>query len=462
MMMPIEDVISKFEKLHEKVEIIPTIASWDKLIKLSCKLSKVQASLDVADRMCQSGLAVSIESFHPILHACDRTSEFDLALQIYSVIRQYNLEPSGDTLKSLIVLYVKMKDFEGAYNIFKDAREMKVMPTAGMYNALMAGYFREKNNHGALTVLQQMQDLDVKPDSETYSYLISNCGSEEDIIKYHDEMQQTGVQTTKHVHMALINAYAKFGKFKKAKQVIRDAVIPSKHLNEIRSVLVSALCSNGKISEALLEYDEIRQAGDKIEPKTVISLIENLQNEENLDKLRQLLDELIDSSYWCDGCSRVILYCVRHNLARPAVELLKKLKKKDESSTYIVIDQLFSDIWSTEPTNMEIGLELLRAVKEELHLCVSRISLDFLLSTCLKAKDLLGAQLVWSEYKDAGLPYNILTFLRMYQTLLASGDHNAASNILNQITKDDPHVRYIIESCKATYGKKYSEKEKNA
>ncbi|XP_020593997.1 pentatricopeptide repeat-containing protein At4g04790, mitochondrial isoform X2 [Phalaenopsis equestris] len=453
--LAVEDIISKFEKLHEKIEVIPTVASWDKLIKLSCNLSKVQVSLDIADRMCRSGLVVSVESFHPILHACEQTSEFDLVHHIYSVICRHNLKPSGDTFKSLIVLCTKMKDFEGAYNLLKDAREMKVMPMTGMYNAVMAAYFREKNNYGALMVLQQMQDLNIKPDSETYSYMISNCGSEEDIVKYYDEMQHTGVQATKYVYMALINAYATFGKFEKAKQVIRDADIPHRYLNEIRSVLVSALSSNGQISEALIAYDEIKQAGDKIQPKAAISLIENLQNEGNLDRLQQLLDDLIESSYWFDGCSRVVLYCVRHNLARTAVELLEDLKKKDESSTYIVIDQVFSGIWSNETTNLEIGLELLRAIKEELHLCVSRISLDFLLSTCVKAKDALRAQLVWSEYEVAGLPYNILTFLRMYQALLASGDINAASNILKRITKDDPHVRYVIESCKATYSNKH-------
>lgn len=460
--MLVEEIISKFEKLHEKVEVIPMIASWDKLIKFACNLSKVHAAVNIAERMCQSGLAVSIESFHQILHSCDRTSQVDLVHQIYSVLRHYNLKPTEDTFKSLIVLYVKMRDFEGAYNLLKDAMDMMVMPTAGMFNALMAGYFREKNNHSALKVLQKMQDLDIKPDSETYSYLISNCGSEKDVVKYCDEMQQAGVYTTKYVYMALINAYANCGKFEKAKQVIRDAAIPSRHLNEIRSVLVSALSSNGQIYEALHEYDKIMQAGDKIEPKAAINLIEHLQNEGNLDRLWHLLDELTDSGYWFDGCSRVVLYCVRNNLARPAVDLLGRLKKKDESSTYIAIDQVFSDIWNAEPTNLEIGMELLRAIKEELHLSVSRISLDFLLSTCIKAKDPLRAQLIWSEYENAGLPYNILTFLRMYQALLMSGDHKAAANILKRIPKDDNHVRYVIESCKATFGTKYSMMENDA
>lgn len=39
--LKVEDIVSKFEKLHKKFEVIPTVTSWDKLIKLSCNLSKV-------------------------------------------------------------------------------------------------------------------------------------------------------------------------------------------------------------------------------------------------------------------------------------------------------------------------------------------------------------------------------------------------------------------------------------
>jgi len=44
-------------------------------------------------------------------------------------------------------------------------------------------------------------------------------------------------------------------------------------LNEIRSVLVSALASNAQIADALKIYDEMKQAGCNLEPKAVISLV---------------------------------------------------------------------------------------------------------------------------------------------------------------------------------------------
>lgn len=83
----------------------------------------------------------------------------------------------------------------------------------------------------------------------------------------------------------------------------------------------------------------------------------------------------------------------------------------DNSTQISLIIQVFSQIWETTPTNLKIGLELLQAVKElELH--PTRASLDFLLSTCVKAKDSQIAWFIWSEYETAELEYNVLTFVR--------------------------------------------------
>lgn len=449
--LTVEEVISKFKNLHEKFEVRPTSASYAELVEYCCNSLKVHAALEVVGHMCQSGLTPSIDMLQPILQASEQSLELDLVRPVYSMIRDHNLKPKGETFKSMISLCVKMKDFEGAYNMLKDLQEMNVMPTANMYNAIMAGYFREKDVAGGLMVLKQMEHADVKPNSETFSYLISNCGCEEDIIKYYEEMQHTGVQVTKHVYMALINAYANCKQFEKAKQVILDEGIPVKNINEIKSALVSALASNGQMSDAFKIYDEVKEAGCHLEPKAIISLIEHLRSEGELDKLLRLLEELKELSGWFDGCGRIVLYCIRYKHISSAVDLLKQLKEKDELATAVVFDQIFSLISETEPTDLETGLDLLRAIKEVLDLHPSRTSLDFLLSACASAKDPQRAQLIWEEYQEAGFPFNVLTKLRMYQVLLASGEKKSAMKFLKKIPKDDPHVRSIIKSCERTY-----------
>ena len=44
-------------------------------------------------------------------------------------------------------------------------------------------------------------------------------------------------------------------------------------MNEIKSVLVSALAINGKVDDALGIYEELKQAKCNLEPKAVLSLI---------------------------------------------------------------------------------------------------------------------------------------------------------------------------------------------
>lgn len=65
-----------------------------------------------------------------------------------------------------------------------------------------------------------------------------------------------------------------------------------------------------------------------------------------------------------------------------------------------------------ENPGLKIGIALLKAIKEDVKLHPSRKCLDFLLSACVKGKDLQIAQLVWKEYEIIGLPYNILSYLR--------------------------------------------------
>lgn len=82
----------------------------------------------------------------------------------------------------------------------------------------------------------------------------------------------------------------------------------------------------------------------------------------------------------------------------------------------IDINQVFSQIAEMEPiepTDVQFGLDLLRELKEEIGIQPPRMSLGFLLIACAKAKDKHRSYAVWREYKTAGLPYNIVTYLRL-------------------------------------------------
>ncbi|EYU33603.1 hypothetical protein MIMGU_mgv1a009484mg [Erythranthe guttata] len=305
-----------------------------------------------------------------------------------------------------------------------------------------------------MDVLKQMEDADVKPDSVTYSYLIANSHCEKDMIKFYEDMGESGVAPTKQVFMALINAYASLGQFEKAEKVVLDERIPVKNLNEIKSVLVAALASNGQLSGALNIYEEIKKAECGLDPKAIRCLIEHFQSEGEIDRSLQLLEELSDSRYWTDACFRIISHCVRHENLRSAVDLLKQLKDKfnhAEIALEVLFDEVFCIFAEKESTDMQFGLDLLQAVKEEIGVRPSRKSLDFLLSACVYAKDAKTAIVIWEEYENAGLPYNVLSFVRMYQALLAAGDRKSAAKILNKIRQDDPHVRCVIKASEETF-----------
>ncbi|XP_062077813.1 pentatricopeptide repeat-containing protein At4g04790, mitochondrial-like isoform X2 [Humulus lupulus] len=326
--LAVEDVILTFKNLHSKLEVTPSSASYEKLVKYCCDIRKVHAALGLVDEMCDGGLTVSAEAINNLLLACALSHNFNLVNRVYSLICRHNLQPNAETFRMMINLCVRMKDIAGAYNLLGDLEKMKMVPTANMYNIIMAGYFREKNFNGALMVLKQMEESKIKPDSKTLSYLISNCVSEEDINKYCEQLKHSGIQVTRDIYMALINAYATCGQFEKAKQIASEKWVSTNHLTEVKSVLVQALASHGQFSDALNMYEEMKQAGCNLDSKAVISLIEHYESDGGSSTLIQLLEELHDPDYWFDGCCRVILYCVRYKNLSTAVDLLKQLKHK--------------------------------------------------------------------------------------------------------------------------------------
>ncbi|GJN18922.1 hypothetical protein PR202_gb06134 [Eleusine coracana subsp. coracana] len=468
--MTVEDIVIAFHEWHEKFEVLPSIAAYDKIISICCNALQTRLALDVADRMCKSNSDVPIESFHPIIHACEQRCELDM--------------------------------FEGAYSILTDAEESREISTTSLYNAIMLGYYREKNHNGAQMVMAQMHIAGVKPDSETFSYLIMNCESEENISKEHiqtegqlDIMYQLLEELidssswfeggSRALLYCVQNNYleAAIDLLKQLKE--KDETSTYMVIDKTRLALDVAdrMCkSNSDVPiesfhpiihacEQRCELDMFEGAysiltdaeeSREISTTSLYNAImlgyyreEHIQTEGQLDIMYQLLEELIDSSSWFEGGSRALLYCVQNNCVQnnyleAAIDLLKQLKEKDETSTYMVIDKVFGQIWDVEPTKLDLGMKLLHAIKD-LRLNISRTSLDFLLSACVKAKDSQQAQKIWTEYESAGLPHNVLTSLRMYQALFSSGSRKAAKKLLKTIPKEDAHVRYIIESCHIQY-----------
>ncbi|KAJ4876421.1 Pentatricopeptide repeat-containing protein [Raphanus sativus] len=462
--LTVEDTIIKFNKMHEELDVIPSSTSYEKLVKYSCDSNEVVTALDVVEKMGEAGLTITADILHSLLHAIDEVLEFNLVRKIHSIMCTKSVKPSSENFRSMIRLCTRIRDFEGAYNMLGNLKNFNLEPNSSMFNCILAGYFREKNVCSALMVVKQMKEAGVKPDSITYGYLINNCNREDTITKYYNEMKQAGVQATKRIYMSLIDAYAASGQFDKAKQVLLEPDVPARYQNELKSELISALASHGKRADALSIYEEMKKTNCQVDPKSIISLIEYSDLDGDLNTLVQLADDLQDDNSWIDGFFRMILFAVRNRKSSNILDLLKRnkvrLSKKDIHVEYH-FDEVFWAIAETEPTEMKLGMDLLRYMKEELEFAPSRKCLDFLLHACVNAKDMESGLLVWKEYQSAALPCNVLSFLRMYQVLLAAGDLEGAKKLVTKIPKDDKDVQHVIEESQIVYSQTPEKKKSN-
>ncbi|KAF8112124.1 hypothetical protein N665_0066s0002 [Sinapis alba] len=462
--LTVEDTVLKFNKMHEELDVMPSSTSYEKLVKYSCDSNEVVTALDVVEKMGEAGVTITADILHSLLHAIDEVLEFTLVRRIHSIMCTKSVKPSSENFRSMIRLCTRIRDFEGAYNMLGNLKNFNLEPNSSMFNCILAGYFREKNVCSALMVVKQMKEAGVKPDSITYGYLINNCNREDTITKYYNEMKQAGVQATKRIYMSLIDAYAASGQFEKAKQVLLDPDVPARYRNELKSELITALASHGKRADALSIYEGMKETKCQVDPKSIISLIEYSDSHGDLNTLVQLADDLQDDNSWIDGFFRMILFAVRNRKTSNILDLLKgnkvRLSKKDIHVEYH-FDEVFWAIAETEPTEVKLGMALLRYMKEELGFVPSRKCLDFLLHACVNAKDMENGLLVWKEYQFAALPCNVLSFLRMYQVLLAAGDLEGAKTLVTKIPKDDKDVQHVIEESQIVYSETPEKKKSN-
>ncbi|CAI0380124.1 unnamed protein product, partial [Linum tenue] len=272
-LLKVEDVILKFKELHSNLGIKPSMGSYEQLIAYCCDKLKVYVALDLVDQIYEDQLSLSMDTFCKLLDAIDESSEFVLLVSFFFTLSYPSLFLG--CIVSLLVFcnLVSITQFDLAYAMLEDLKNRGFKPTATMFNVIMGGFFRQKNTYSALKVLKDMELADVKPDSQTYSYLIGNCVSEDQIVKYHEKMQLDVVKSTKHVPMALVNAYAASGNFEKAKQVLIKAFTLLKFNEDVKSVLVSALACHGQFFDALAIYKEFKDAGNNITSKAVRNLI---------------------------------------------------------------------------------------------------------------------------------------------------------------------------------------------
>ncbi|XP_031282918.1 pentatricopeptide repeat-containing protein At4g21880, mitochondrial-like [Pistacia vera] len=406
---------------------------------MSTEVDAIDKIEEFLDEIFGARSTLSTSTLNSILIACEDEDVNELVQlcqvqRIYSVICLHNLKPNSETFRSMIRLCVRREDviyvetLHGAYAMLGDVKKMNLMVTADMYNAIMAGYFRQKDTDGTLKVLKQMEKADVKPNSQTFSYLIQNCSNEKDIIKYYHGMTCFGVQVTKGVFKALINAYASCGEFEKAKQVILDKGIPVQSLHKIKGSLVATLASNGQLFDAFVIYEEIKQAGWRLEPKAIRALIEQLHSEEDLSRSIQLLEELGDPKDWIS-----------------AIALLKQLNDyDDELAGDVLFREVFHLIEETEPPDLQFGLDLLRFIKNELHFALSYEWLRSLRSIFVKEKNIQISRLIWKEFVTTD--YSYYSYLCMYEDLLISGDHQGAWKIISKIPKGDSDTNELINA----------------
>ncbi|KAM7474467.1 hypothetical protein LguiB_021710 [Lonicera macranthoides] len=165
------------------------------------------------------------------------------------------------TWTAMVTGYSKVKDLESARRYFNEMPEKSVVS----WNAMLSGYAQNGFAEEAVELFNDMMNVRVQPDETTWVAVISSCSSRgdpclaESLVKMLDNK---GIPMNCFVKTALLDMYAKCGRFETASKIFND--LGSRRNSVTWNAMISAHTRVGDLTSA-------RELFDSMPEKNVVS-----------------------------------------------------------------------------------------------------------------------------------------------------------------------------------------------
>lgn len=201
--------------------------------------------------------------------------------------------------KNLISLYVSCHLHDYAKHVFDT---MENPCEISLWNGLMAGYTKNYMYVEALELFEKFLRYPfLKPDSYTYPSVLKACGGLSRVVlgrMIHTCLIKTGLLMDIVVGSSLVGMYAKCNAFEYAIQMFNE--MPEKDV-ACWNTVISCYYQNGKFEEALRYFGAMRRFGFEPNSVTITTAISSCARLLDLDRGREIHEELIDSGFLMDS-----------------------------------------------------------------------------------------------------------------------------------------------------------------
>ncbi|KAM7465335.1 hypothetical protein LguiB_012897 [Lonicera macranthoides] len=272
------------------------------MYKQACKLFKINENprvvLDVVEAIRREGCLVSVKAFKLVLNLCREAKLANEGLWVLRKMKELNCRPDTTSYNVVIGLLCENGDVDEANRLIGEMGLVDLYPDMITYAAMVKGFCEKGRLDDACRLFKAMRGNGCSPNVVLYSTLLDGVcrfGSSAKALELLGEMEKVGGDCNPNV-------------------VTYTSVI-------------QRFCERGWSMEALSIFDRMEACGCAPNRVTVVTLINELCLEEDLEAAYKLIDWVVERDYVSNSeCySSLVVSLSRKRKSEEAEKLFRRM-----------------------------------------------------------------------------------------------------------------------------------------
>ncbi|KDP31158.1 hypothetical protein JCGZ_11534 [Jatropha curcas] len=376
-------------------------SSFDHAIDIAARLRDYRNLWRLVSRMRACRVGPSPKTFAIIAERYAAAGKPHRAVKLFMSMHEYGCFQDLSSFNTILDVLCKSKRVEMAYNLFKVLRG-RFKADCISYNIIVYGWCLIKRTPKALELLKEMVERRVTPNLTTYNIMLNGyfkAGQVNEGWNFFLEMKRRKLEIDVVTYTSVIHGLGTVGEIKRAQkvfdQMIKEGVLPSV---ATYNALIQVLCKKDSVENAILVFDDMVKKGYVPNSVTYNLVIRGLCHVGEMQRAMEFMERMKD-----DECE-------------PNVQ------------TYNILITYFCDAGEIEK-----GLDLFQKMNSGN--CLPNLDTYNVLISAMfvrkKSDDLLVAGKLLVEMVDRGFLPQKLTFNRVLDGLLLTGNQTFAKEILS-------------------------------
>ncbi|XVF09209.1 hypothetical protein REPUB_Repub07fG0072400 [Reevesia pubescens] len=391
--------------LHNHPTYVHSASSFDHAIDIAARLRNYATAFTLLHRMRSLRLHPTPKTFAIIAERYVAAGKHDKALKLFLSMHEHGCFQDLHSFNTILDVLCKARRIEKAWNFFKVLRG-RFKADVISYNIIANGWCLIKRTNKALETLKEMVENGLTPTLTTYNIMLKGyfrAGQIEEGWEFFLEMKRRKCEIDVVTYTTVVHGLGVTGETKRALKVfnemVKEGVLPSV---ATYNALIQVLCKKDSVENAISVFEDMLRRGYAPNSTTYNVVIRGLCHKEQMERAVEYMDRMRD-----DKCG-------------PNVQ------------TYNIVIRYFCDAGEIEK-----GLELFE--KMDGGDCLPNLDTYNILISAMfvrkKSDDLLVAGKLLIEMVDRGFMPRRLTFNRVLDGLLLTGNQGFAKEILRLQSK---------------------------